>query len=346
MNHPPSFTLKQTLEAMPLVFNPSAVPGLKAEIQFNVSGSEPGVYTLQISNNACVFHTRASSEPTLLINTPSEIWLGISRGEINGQEALMKGLYTVQGDVSLLLKWGALFQRGGNNDFRAPAGQHPAGPLLWSGSAWMTAAFVPWIIHLITFGAFGLSPLVSLGLPWLLAGLIVVYRLRYNRPDWLEMGGLVFFTLGGILTLAGVQIFHTWGSIWSNLFLGLLWLASLLVGKEPLSMQYVKWNFDRRLWHFSLFVYINAAISLVWGFQSVLAGIAGSLGILYASHSLVFTIVRYLTLLPTYYFTGWYPKAGMQKPVKETDNAMRRLRGLGVAGIILIVFELALSLMI
>ncbi len=259
---------------------------------------------------------------------------------------MTKGLYTVQGDVSLLSKWGALFQGGADTDFHAPTGQHPAGPLLWSGTAWMTAAFMPWIIHWITFGSFGLSPLVSLGLPWLLAALIVVYRLRYNRPDWLEMGGVAFFTLAGILTLAGVPIFHTWGSIWSNLFLGLLWLASLLVGKEPLSMQYVKWNFDRRLWSYSLFIYINAAISLVWGFQSVLAGIAGSLGILSASHSLVFTILRYLTLLPAYYFTGWYPKAGMQKPVKDTDKAMRRLRAIGVAGIGLIVLELSISLIV
>lgn len=346
MNQPPSFTFKQTLQAMPLIFNPDAAPGFKAEIQFNVSGTEPGIYTLQIANGACVFEDGASSEPTLTINTPSEIWLGIVHGEINGQEALAKGMYTVQGDFSLLSKWSALFPRGANTDMHAPKGQCPAGPLQWSGTTWMTAAFVPWILHWITFGSFGLSAWVSIGLPWLLAALIVTYRLRYNRPNWLELGGVAFFTLAGIMTLAGVQLFQAWGSIWSNLFLGLLWLASLLAGKEPLSMQYVKWNFDRRLWGFSLFIYINAAISLVWGFQSVLAGIVGGLGILLASHSAVFIILRYLTLLPAYYFTGWYPKAGMQKPVKDTQQSMRRLRSLGVIGIVLIVLELAFSLII
>jgi hypothetical protein len=246
----------------------------------------------------------------------------------------------------LLAKWGVLFQRGEKNDMPAPAGQLPAGPLQWSGTAWMTAAFIPWIIHWITFGSFGFSPMVSIGLPWLLFALIVTYRLRYNRPDWLEIGGVAFFTLAGILTLAGVQIFQTWGSIWSNLFLGLVWLASLLAGQEPLSMQYVKWNFDQRLWRYSLFIYINAAISVVWGFQSVLAGMVGGFGILFASHSLVFIILRYLTLVPAYYFTSWYPKAGMQKPVKDARQAMRRLRALGVAGILMIVLELAISLMV
>ena len=148
------------------------------------------------------------------------------------------------------------------------------------------------------------------------------------------------------MTLAGVQIFNTWGSIWSNLFMGLLWLASLLAGKEPLSIQYVKWNFDRRLWRFSLFTYFNAAISLVWGYQSVLAGIFGSLGILFPSYRLVFTILRYLTLLPAYYFTGWYPKAGMQKPVKDTQQATRLLRAICGVGIALIVLEVGFSLLV
>ena len=97
----------------------------------------------------------------------------------------MKGQYSIQGDFSVLMKWGVLFQGGGDDDFHAPAGQRLAGPLQWSGTAWMTAAFVPWIIHWITFGSFGLSPLISIGLPWLLSALIVAYRLRFNRPDWL-----------------------------------------------------------------------------------------------------------------------------------------------------------------
>jgi hypothetical protein len=84
----------------------------------------------------------------------------------------------------------------------------------------------------------------------------------------------------------------------------------------------------------------------VWGFQSVVAGIIGGLGILLASHSAVFIILRYLTLVPAYYFTGWYPKAGMQKPVVDTDRAMRRLQSLGVIGIVLIILELAVSLII
>ncbi len=59
----------------------------------------------------------------------------------------------------------------------------------------------------------------------------------------------------------------------------------------------------------------------------------------------LFTILRYATLVPAYIFTGWYPKAGMQKPVKDTHLATSRLR-IGVwAGMILIAIVLAANLL-
>jgi hypothetical protein len=332
MNPPPSFSLQQMLEAMPLVFNPGVFPDLRATVQFNISAPEPGVYSLQIDNNGCTFHNMSIPRPTLVINAPSDVWLGIMRGEINGQEALIKGLYSAQGDFSLLQKWSTLF--GGSGDMRTPAIQRPAGPLKLSGALWMTLAFIPWILHWIFFGSFGIPPLASIGVPWLLSAVMVGYRLRYNRPDWLETGGLAFFTLGGVLYLVGMQAFQTWGSTWSNLCMGGLWLASLLFSHEPLSMKYIKWQYERKLWSFSLFIHINAAISLLWGFQSIAAAAICGLGVVFPSQYGIFTVLRYLTLLPAYYFTNWYPKVGMQKPVKDTQLAMRRFRlasGVGLA---------------
>jgi putative sterol carrier protein len=334
MNQPPSFNLRQMLEAMPLIFNPAAYPDLRATIQFNITGAEPGIYNLDISDGRCVFHNGTVPNPTLAINAPSDIWLGIMQGRISGQEAFMQGRYTAQGDFSLLQKWGELFKHGGDRDMRAPRAQRLPGPIALSGAAWMAVAFAPWILHWLTYNSFGISPLISVGLPFVLSALIVGYRLIFNRPDWLESGGLVFFTLGGVLSLEGSAAFHTWGSIWSNLFLGCLWLVSLLVGKEPLSMQYIKWQFDRKLWGFSLFIYIHAAVSLVWGYQSILAATFGTIGTLLPSASGVFTIFRYLTLVPAYFFTAWYPKTGLQHPVKDSDSAMRTLQLVSAAGVI------------
>ena len=105
MKIPPHLSFRQTLEGMSLSFNPSAANGLNVAMQFDISGNEPGLYHLRIAAGECTFHDGPIDDPSLTINTPSEVWLAISRGEMGGQEALMQGLYTAQGDLSLLCKW-------------------------------------------------------------------------------------------------------------------------------------------------------------------------------------------------------------------------------------------------
>ena len=99
-----------TIAGMPTVFNADSVGDLSADIQFVVSGEELGVYYLHIEAGACTFHEGESASPTLTIKTPSEIWLAISRDEMDGQAAFMEQKYTVEGDFSLLLKLNEFFK--------------------------------------------------------------------------------------------------------------------------------------------------------------------------------------------------------------------------------------------
>ena len=98
-----------TIAGMPTVFNAEAAGDLVADIQFVVSGEEPGIYYLHIETGACTFHEGESASPTLTIKTPSEIWLAISRGEMDGQAAFMQQKYTVEGDFTLLMKLNQMF---------------------------------------------------------------------------------------------------------------------------------------------------------------------------------------------------------------------------------------------
>ena len=114
-NPPPNIDLTQlnchdTIAGMPTVFNAEAAGDLSAKIQFLVSGEEPGAYYLDISAGACSFHEGEADSPSLTIKTPSEIWLAISRGEMDGQTAFMEEKYTVEGDFTLLMKMSELFK--------------------------------------------------------------------------------------------------------------------------------------------------------------------------------------------------------------------------------------------
>ena len=93
MASPMNLALRQMLEGMTLSFDAVAAGDIDATLQFNVTGAEPGTYHLHIAESDCTFHLGAAEDPTLTITTPSDVWLKISRGELDAQDALMQGLY-------------------------------------------------------------------------------------------------------------------------------------------------------------------------------------------------------------------------------------------------------------
>jgi putative sterol carrier protein len=349
MEIPTNLSLRQTIEGMPLAFDPVAAGDLDATIQFDVSGPEPGVYHLRFGGGECIFHEGPAASPSLTISTPSDVWLKISRGELAGQEAMMQGLYNATGDISLLLKMDSLFKPTGEVSYEAPAGQRPAGPIPLSGMAWMTVAFLPWMIYWITFDIPGVSRWISVGLPLLLSALIVGYRLVFGRgnplrlpPTWLEVGGLGFFALAGVLALTGDAGFVVWGSVVSSVVMAGLWLGTLLFSDSPLSAEYSKWDYVKVLWRNSMFIYPNAVISLMWGWQFIVAALFGAAAILLPNLMVVFTVTRFLLQIPAFIFTFVYQKRATQLRVDDYEKTMGKLRfwaGMGlltVAGLLLV----------
>ena len=57
----------------------------------------------------CGFHDGPADNPSVVIKTPADVWLAVSKGELDGQQAFMSGRYKVEGDLSLLLKLKSLF---------------------------------------------------------------------------------------------------------------------------------------------------------------------------------------------------------------------------------------------
>jgi apolipoprotein N-acyltransferase len=352
MKIPKNLSLRQTLEGMTLTFNPEAIPDLDAIIQFDVSPStdaqdaadnEAGVYHLVIANGECTFHEGAALSPMLTIITPSDVWLKISRGDLTGYEALMQELYTATGELELLMKMDSLFKSANEVSYEAPKDQRPAGPIPLPGMAWMTVAFIPWIIHWSTFDIPAVSHWVSVGLPILLAVLIVGYRLLFSNPNanlphpqsptLMEAGSLAYFTLAVILALTGSAGYAHWGSIIASLVMGGLWLGSIQFAEKPLSAEYSKWGFIKPLWRNSMFLYPNAVISLMWGWQFIAASLIGVVAILLPEQRLVFTLVRYLLLVPAFIFTSTCQKRAPISNPRFSDAQLRFWAGMGLSAI-------------
>lgn len=99
----------QLVEFMPLAFNAQAAGDLKATVQFRLSGEGGGVGYLEIGSGRCVFHAGEAEDPTLIIESPAEVWAAISQGEKNGAQAFLDGAYRADGDLSVLLQLDKLF---------------------------------------------------------------------------------------------------------------------------------------------------------------------------------------------------------------------------------------------
>ena len=99
----------ELLQVMPLGFNPTESEGLEAIYQFEISGEEDFTAHLRISKGTCTYHEGRADHPNVIVKTPADVWLAISKGELDGQQAFMSGRYRVEGDLSLLMKLSSLF---------------------------------------------------------------------------------------------------------------------------------------------------------------------------------------------------------------------------------------------
>lgn len=104
-----SLTCREIITGMPTVFNAEAAEDMVADIYFKVTGEEPGDYYLEIANGTCTFHEGVPASPSLTIETPSDVWVAISTGKLDGQQAFMEQKYKALGDFSLLMKLNSLF---------------------------------------------------------------------------------------------------------------------------------------------------------------------------------------------------------------------------------------------
>lgn len=100
---------RELLKMMPGALNPATAAGLNAVYQFEVSGSENFTAHLVIADGKATFHEGPSDKPNLIIRTPAEVWLAISRGELDGTQAYLSGQFRIKGELGLLIKLKTLF---------------------------------------------------------------------------------------------------------------------------------------------------------------------------------------------------------------------------------------------
>jgi putative sterol carrier protein len=102
-------TASAAVQGLPQVFDPAAAEGVEAVVLFDLSGREPGQWTVIVRDATCRVATGRTMEPTVTLHMDSDLWLAIARGEKSGRDAFMNGEYTVDGDVVFMMRFGKIF---------------------------------------------------------------------------------------------------------------------------------------------------------------------------------------------------------------------------------------------
>ncbi len=252
---------------MAALYNKSAYDGKDRVLEMNYTdlGTSYQILFTKDGSKVITDHSLAS---TTIINTPFEVWSAISRGEMEGSEALGKGLYSVNGDFSLMLKWNDFFySRGNGADSESKTDKNNESKKKDLKNPSMTTMLIPWIAFWI---AVSIQPkigaLITLGICALLP--LIMGKHRFVIWDKLSIALVALLSVfanltnkGDITTNAGYLLF------------GLLWLSSCVV-KEPLCATYVKYSYGSdAAFRNPLFMKTNYVLAACWGMLYVLTAV-------------------------------------------------------------------------
>lgn len=249
---------------------------------------------------------------TTRINTPFDVWRSIASGEIAGDEALMKHLYSVEGDFDLMMHWddffGAASSAGANNSDAlegVSSGDEGNGKSASEPKTNMLLLLIPWIVFWVVASIDGfwgslISVMVCVLLP------VLMHRTKatlYDQISGLGVGACSVALLAGASPILVVPL--------SYLLFGLMWTVSCFL-KVPLTAHYSKNNYNgEAALRNPIFMRTNRILTAAWGVLYLVTPIWTYFIMQTDAASYVGAINSILPALMgvfTAWFQKWYPR--------------------------------------
>lgn len=102
-------TVKETFDAMAGRFKPDRAQGVKATIQYDITGEGGSTYHVDIADGKCSVKEGAAAAPNLTLTMTAPDWVDMVGGKLNGQMAFMSGKLKIKGDMGLAMKLAGMF---------------------------------------------------------------------------------------------------------------------------------------------------------------------------------------------------------------------------------------------
>lgn len=306
------------LKLMRETFNPEEAEGLDVKIEIEFTDLEETHHFI-IKDQKCELKKGPSEDFTTKIITTYEVWKKLAEEKLDGPEAMLEGLYRIEGDFELMQRFDDLF----------PTGEREGGETEWSeevedsvlaGSGSMTFSFIPWIFSWIFLES---NFLLGILLPLIFsAGFVIFKEGKEFGTTYFEKSNLVYFTVLGVGSVFFSGILQEFGIQINYISIALIWGVSVLF--KALTIDYSKYNYPPSITENKIFIRTNNILTLVWTGIFILMGIGITIleiyGLLIFSPALYVLIVT--GLLFTNYFSEKYPEyiaKGRKKDVLKPE---------------------------
>ena len=84
--------------------NPAKLAGMKAVFQFDISGADPGIYSVAIADGKAAVSEGTSASSNITITMASNDFADMVEGKLDGITAFMGGKLKVEGDMMLAMQ--------------------------------------------------------------------------------------------------------------------------------------------------------------------------------------------------------------------------------------------------
>ena len=246
---------------------------------------------------------------TTQINTPLSVWRSIAAGEIAGDEALMKHMYSVEGNFDLMMHWdeyfGAASLGAGNGNTSASANETSTTKSEDEPKTNMLLLLIPWIVFWVaasidSFWGSLLSMTICVLLP------VLMYRTEATRYDQISSLGVGTCSVALLAGASPILVIPA-----SYFLFGLIWTVSCFTN-VPLTAHYSKnsYNGDAALRN-PIFMRTNRILTAAWGILYLVTPIWTYFIMQTDAASFVGAINSVLPALMgvfTAWFQKWYPQ--------------------------------------
>ena len=246
---------------------------------------------------------------TTQINTPLSVWCSIAAGEIAGDEALVKHMYSVEGDFNLMMHWdeyfGAASLGAGSGNASASANKTSTTKSAGEPKTNMLLLLIPWIVFWVaasidSFWGSLLSMAICVLLP------VMMYRTKATRYDQISSLGVGACSIALLAGASPILVIPA-----SYFLFGLIWTVSCFTN-VPLTAHYSKnsYNGDAALRN-PIFMRTNRILTAAWGILYLVTPIWTYFIMQTDAASFVGAINSVLPALMgvfTAWFQKWYPQ--------------------------------------